>query len=284
MVLDRLWGLAAGAVRDWLARSPRRLTSLGGAGGLTMIGLGVAGRLGGLMPEHLVPLFAPVAALLVVAPRVLWRLTRTVVTIAHEGGHALVAVLTGRRLTGIRLHSDTSGVTVSVGRPTGPGMVLTALAGYLAPSLLGLAAAGLITLGWAGALLWVTVVALLATLVYVRNIYGGVAVVLIGGVVGVVTWYGSPELQAGFGAAAAWFLLFGGLRAVRELGRARRRRAHRGAYRPDSDADQLARLTGLPPWLWIGLFTLVALGALALGGWWMLGDTVLRTAGELGVS
>lgn len=41
MALDLLWGLAAGAVRAWLARSPRRLAALGGAGGLSMIGLGV---------------------------------------------------------------------------------------------------------------------------------------------------------------------------------------------------------------------------------------------------
>ncbi|MDT7621592.1 MAG: hypothetical protein QOF99_2493, partial [Pseudonocardiales bacterium] len=85
-----------------------------------------------LVPEQLVPLLAPVVALLVVGHGGLWRIARTVVTIAHEGGHAMIAVLTGRRLAGIRLHSDTSGVTVSVGRTTGPGMVLTALAGYLA--------------------------------------------------------------------------------------------------------------------------------------------------------
>jgi threonine/homoserine/homoserine lactone efflux protein len=41
MVLDGVWGLAAGGARDWLASSPRRLTALGGTGGLTMIGLGV---------------------------------------------------------------------------------------------------------------------------------------------------------------------------------------------------------------------------------------------------
>jgi threonine/homoserine/homoserine lactone efflux protein len=41
MVLDSVWGLAAGTARAWLARSPRRLAALGGAGGLTMIGLGV---------------------------------------------------------------------------------------------------------------------------------------------------------------------------------------------------------------------------------------------------
>lgn len=38
--LDSLWGLAAGAARDWFATSPARLRRLGGAGGLTMIAMG----------------------------------------------------------------------------------------------------------------------------------------------------------------------------------------------------------------------------------------------------
>jgi threonine/homoserine/homoserine lactone efflux protein len=38
---DCLWGLLAGGVRDWLARSPGRVAALGGTGGLTMIGLGL---------------------------------------------------------------------------------------------------------------------------------------------------------------------------------------------------------------------------------------------------
>lgn len=42
VVCDSLWGLAAATGRDWLARSPRRLSLFGGAGGLAMIGLGVA--------------------------------------------------------------------------------------------------------------------------------------------------------------------------------------------------------------------------------------------------
>jgi threonine/homoserine/homoserine lactone efflux protein len=33
--------MAAGAAREWFARSPRRLRLLGGAGGLVMIGLGI---------------------------------------------------------------------------------------------------------------------------------------------------------------------------------------------------------------------------------------------------
>jgi threonine/homoserine/homoserine lactone efflux protein len=41
LLSDSCWGLAAGSARTWLSASPRRLELLGGAGGLTMIGLGV---------------------------------------------------------------------------------------------------------------------------------------------------------------------------------------------------------------------------------------------------
>ncbi|PXY29623.1 LysE family translocator [Prauserella flavalba] len=37
---DSAWAFVAGTARDWFARSPRRLELVGGAGGLTMIGLG----------------------------------------------------------------------------------------------------------------------------------------------------------------------------------------------------------------------------------------------------
>ncbi|MFG2497911.1 LysE family translocator [Streptomyces sp. NPDC048441] len=41
LVTDTLWGLTASAARSWFARSDRRLSLIGGAGGVTMIGLGV---------------------------------------------------------------------------------------------------------------------------------------------------------------------------------------------------------------------------------------------------
>lgn len=41
LVTDTCWGLTASAARAWLGRSDRRLSLLGGAGGLAMIGLGV---------------------------------------------------------------------------------------------------------------------------------------------------------------------------------------------------------------------------------------------------
>jgi threonine/homoserine/homoserine lactone efflux protein len=40
--LDSVWGLAAGTARAWFATSPARLRRVGGAGGLMIIGMGVA--------------------------------------------------------------------------------------------------------------------------------------------------------------------------------------------------------------------------------------------------
>ena len=42
LLSDSTWGLAASGVRAWFARSPRRFALVGGAGGLAMIGVGVA--------------------------------------------------------------------------------------------------------------------------------------------------------------------------------------------------------------------------------------------------
>ena len=211
-------------------------------------------------------------ALAVVLDSRSWRLAGKVITIAHEGGHALVSVLSGRRLDGIRLHSDSSGVTYSRGKRTGPGLVLTAAAGYVTPSLLGAGAALLLAERHLTAMLWLVLVLLAATFLAIRNLFGALAVLVTAGGVFVVSYYASAAVQAGFAYLAVWFLLFGGLRPVVELARGswgsagsgssgRRQRWTRG-----SDAEQLARLTGAPAGLWISLFVLVALAALVAGG------------------
>lgn len=41
LISDATWGLLAGTARNWLARSPRRLSWIGGASGVVMVGLGV---------------------------------------------------------------------------------------------------------------------------------------------------------------------------------------------------------------------------------------------------
>lgn len=200
-----------------------------------------------------------------VLPRPLWRRTRHVATIAHEGGHALVAVLCGRRLAGIRLHPDTSGLTVSRGRPTGPGVVATLLAGYPAPALLGLAAAWVLATGYAVALLWGCVGLLAALVVQVRNWFGLWSVLVTGVAVAAASYWVPERWQSAAAHLVTWFLLLAAPRPVVELvaGRAGRRRRSRTGR---SDPDQLARLTSVPAGVWVAVFAVVTLGALLLGG------------------
>ena len=216
-------------------------------------------------PPRLVVLGAAVLALLVVAPYRSWRIARNVVTIAHEGGHALTALLTGRQLSGITLHSDTSGLTVSRGRPHGPGMIATSAAGYLTPSLLGLVGAVLLTAGRITLMLWTALVVLALMLVMIRNVFGVVSVVTTMGIIFVVSWFASAQTQAAFAYFAVWLLLTGGVRPIAELQRMRRR-----GRLPNSDADQLARLTRLPALFWVAFFLLGTVAALLLGGWLLL--------------
>jgi peptidase M50B-like protein len=205
------------------------------------------------------------AALVIVLSTQVWRLAGKVITIAHEGGHALVSVLSGRRLDGIRLHSDSSGVTYSRGRGSGPGLVLTAAAGYVMPSLLGAGAACLLAAGHLTAMLWLALALLAATFLAIRNFYGAAAVLVTAGAVFAVSYYASAAVQAGFAYLAAWFLLLGGVRPAFEL--ARGSMGQRQRWTRGSDAEQLARLTGAPAGLWITMFVLVALGALAAGAY-----------------
>jgi hypothetical protein len=208
---------------------------------------------------------AVLAVLLVWAPGA-WPITRHVVTIAHEAAHGLVALLTGRKLHGIRLHSDTSGLTVSVGRTKGPGMILTTAAGYVGPALLGLAAASMLAHHRAVGLLWALLILLALVLIQVRNWFGLWSVLVSAGVVFAVSWWLEPQIQSAFAYGLTWFLLLAAPRPVLEL--QRQRRGSRGA---SSDADQLARLTRAPAIIWVGFFLLVTVGALALGGRWMVG-------------
>ena len=211
------------------------------------------------MPEARYVVGAGVLALALVCWRPTWRWVRMAITVVHEAGHALVAVLVGRRLSGIRLHSDTSGVTVSRGRPRGPGMVAMMAAGYLAPGALGLLAALLLVAGHALGLLWLLVVVLLALLVWVRNGYGLLTVVVLAAGLAAVSVYAAGRLQWGIACVVTWLLLLAAPRPLVELlGRGR-------AGRRGSDPEQLSRLTHLPTLLWVFLLLAADLAGLAVG-------------------
>ncbi len=217
------------------------------------------------LPPRWLVLGSGALALAAVASSRVWPVARTVVTIVHEGGHALVALAAGRRLAGVRLYRSTAGETLSAGRADGPGIALTAAAGYPAPSLLGLGAAALLAIGHLTGMLLLSLVLLAGLAVAVRNAYGMLAVLVTAGAVAAVCLFASAMVQAGFGYAMTWFLLLGGVRPVIELQRERRRGRSRR-----SDADQLARLTPVPGAAWVTTFGIVAVAALAVSARWLV--------------
>ena len=211
-------------------------------------------------PEPLLVAGTALVALVLVLQPTLWRATRILVTITHEGGHAVVALLVGRRLRGIRLHTDTSGLTVSSGRPSGPGMVAMLVAGYLGPALVGLGAVALLLAGHALGLLWAFVALLALMLLQIRNFYGLVVVLVVGAGLLALSWYGSAGLQTACATLVTWLLLLAAPKPVLELVR-----QHRRGRADHSDAGQLARLTGLPVAVWLTLFGLLDVAGLLVG-------------------
>jgi hypothetical protein len=246
----------------------------GGGRGLTTLAGGLGQRAGNVwqhalatqpLPPRWLILGSAVLALAAVASPRLWPVARNVVTIVHEGGHALTALATGRHLSGVRLYRSTAGETVSSGRSHGPGIALTAAAGYPAPSLLGLGAAALLTIGHLTAMLLLSLVLLAGLAIAIRNVYGMLAVLVTAGAIAGVCLFASPAVQAAFGYTMTWFLLLGGVRPVIELQAERR---HGWARR--SDADQLGRLTPLPGGAWVMIFALAGVAALALSARWLV--------------
>jgi hypothetical protein len=211
------------------------------------------------VPEPAFVVATGALALLLVLVPATWPRVRLGITVVHEAGHAVVAVLVGRRLRSIRLHSDTSGLTVSHGKPRGPGMVAMLAAGYLAPAALGLLAALLLAAGRSVGLLWLLVLLTSALLLWVRNGYGFLVLLGGGGGVLMLTWYGDGRVQSVAAYLIAWLLLLAAPRPLLELLTSGRRRGR------TSDPDQLAGLTRVPAVLWILLPLLANLAGLVVG-------------------
>lgn len=210
-----------------------------------------------------------VAAVLVVWPRT-WPLVRLGITTVHEAGHAVVALLVGRRLHGVRVHQDTSGLTVSSGPARGPGLVAVYAAGHLAPGVLGLLAVAALAAGRPVALLAGGVLVAALLVVWVRNLYGLLVVTVIGAALTLLAWRAPDDVRTAAAYLLAWLLLLGAPRPVVELLVAGRRRP-RG-----SDVDRLADLSGLPAVLWALLLLAATLAAAVLGATTLAPDLLAR--------
>jgi hypothetical protein len=208
------------------------------------------------LPLSSVPLGEPIGILVLLgfAAEGIWRLARHISVIAHEGAHALTGWSVGRKKIRVKLNSDATGETGSLGPRTGPGRIVTSFAGYLGPSLFGLGAAVLLANHQVEAVLIVAGVALFVILLQVRNSFGVVSVLLNGGLIVLVLKYGNAEIQAIAAYALSWFLLLSGVRFVFMHGT----RA--------GDAYTLRDITPIPRFVWAALWLAGSLLALWIGG------------------
>jgi hypothetical protein len=230
--------------------------AVGASGAAGAAVAGAAYRVAGLGISRPVMAVASLAmALALVLPRRVWRWARLGVTAVHESGHAVVALLVGRKVTAIHLRPDSSGVTIHYGPGGSLRRLLTAAAGYPAPGLLGLVGAWLVEHRQLGG--WLVVLLILGVVnvaLWIRNFFG--LLVMTAWVVGVV-WLvarGTPGVDAFVGAVAVWFLVLGGLRAAMELPRAP----------APSDAVDIGRLTHLPSGLFKAGFVLAGGAAIVV--------------------
>jgi hypothetical protein len=175
--------------------------------------------------------------------------------IVHEGAHMVVGFLTGRRVRHFEIEADGNAYTRYDPSPWGPARILSAMAGYPAPSLVGLGGAALLAAGQAWPLLWTAVVLLVLAWVKSMGELTSFLVVLLAVTVGYVAIYGSPTLQAGFAAGLVWLLLFSGLRSAAMIPMSNN----------GSDAAALARDTLIPRQIWKAGFVVVALYCLWQG-------------------
>jgi hypothetical protein len=183
------------------------------------------------------------------------------VTIAHEGGHAVATMLCSGRVLGIRLHTqisaDRTGVAgVTHSRTGGRARVLVGLAGYPAPAAIGLATLALLHADHTRGALATMVFSLAVMLIFIRNVFGALLLLTVGTGLYVAFLYGSTTVQGSVVGIIAWALLFGATRDTVE------------AFRSNSgDAAGLSAITRVPAKLWSTLFVLATAAATVYAGW-----------------
>jgi hypothetical protein len=219
-------------------------------------------------PSEALVVLAGILALLITV--IGWPMLTHVITIAHEGGHATAASLSGGRVVSVRLDRDGGGKTRSEVPKRKSAAAFVGAAGYAGSSVFGLLGSFLLVKGQFEAILWVSLVLVCVLLLNVVNLFGWVSALLSGILLFVVARYAPGGFQELFAVTWVWFLLFGGYGDV--LGLRKARRALKAAKKPDeTDAGLLGKDTWLPAPFWVALFWLFAVAALILGAGIMLG-------------
>lgn len=208
------------------------------------------------------PLPAPVALLIgmlaaiVVQGPTLFKITIHAETVVHEGAHALVGLVTGRRIRSVKINRDSSGGTIIV-PDSGFGYGVAAFVGYIGASGAGLIAAELISFGRIVAVLWLGLLLLAVMLLMVRNFFGGIVILSCGVLLALIVRSTTAGVQTTAAYGVTWFLLL-----------AAAKRALIAASKPKevADAEILAGMTFLWRSAWCFLWLIGTIAALVVGG------------------
>ncbi|MEU4422120.1 M50 family metallopeptidase [Actinoplanes sp. NPDC024001] len=218
------------------------------------------------MPEDSVMWKAALIAWALAVP--LWFVTKFLVVIAHEGGHALVGVALFNRIRRITFNRQGGGGTEFVAPPSWPFVILVAFAGYAGPSLFGLLAAALLLRGEPEMVLWGSMAFLVLMLLTVRGFLGWIVIpALMVGLYQLAT-KAPPEMSTLGAYVWTWFLLIGAVQRMLVY------LTDKTYQQGGTDTARLQSSTLVPSEIW-SLLLLLATGAALVWG----GSMLLRMPG-----
>lgn len=215
-------------------------------------------------PEMLAPLPGGTAvliglgALVVVMVPFLWPIARHVNVMAHEGAHALAAILLGFVLETVILKRETGETTYLAARGAILRLITVGFVGYLGPSLFGLAAAKLIETGRVVTVLWLLIMLLVLLFFFIGRSLGMISVPVAIVLLVLVTRNAHAWLEEIVVYGLTWLLLLDGVRMAVAHG------AKAG------DAVNLGGRTHIHPRFWSLLWIAATILAVIIGGKWLV--------------
>ena len=198
------------------------------------------------------------AALIVVMVPFLWPIARHINVMAHEGAHALAAILLGFALETVILRRETGETTYKAARGAVLRLITVGFIGYLGPSLFGLAAAKLIETGRVVTVLWLLIMMLVLLFFFIGRSLGMISVPVAIVLLVLVTRNAHAWLEEVVIYGLTWLLLLDGVRiAVAHGAKA-------------SDAVTLGGRTHIHPRFWSLLWIAGTVLAVLIGGKWLI--------------
>lgn len=206
-------------------------------------------------------------AIVLSIPRSTWRYFGLMATVTHELGHAFAALMSGQRLSGIKLRLDHSGTTTSFSRGRLPA-VWSGFWGYPVPAVTGAALVWSGFSGWGPAAMSVGTLILLAALVFIRNAIG-LLIMLAAAIAAAAQVLLVPAELTGHVVIILGLAFL--VAAVRDLGKLVHVHLRRRDQLHTSDAYLLYRATSIPSVVWIALFA-----GLVAGSWFVAWQPISR--------